>query len=130
MMENNYFDFEKLQVYQKALEYISFVYKLTSKFPSHEMYGLTSQFRRASVSIALNLAEGYGETKPLFIRYSRISKSSIRECVVCTTIAFNLNYINEAEQKESRARLTELSKMLSGLVSFVKKKIEEEKLTK
>ncbi|NVO01816.1 MAG: four helix bundle protein [Bacteroidetes bacterium] len=128
-MENNYFDFEKLQVYQKALDYISFTYKLTNNFPTHETYGLTSQFRRASTSIALNMAEGYGETKPLFIRYSRISKGSLRECVVCTTIAARLNYINENEQKESMTRLTELSKMLSGLVSFVKKKIEEEKLT-
>ncbi len=121
------FDFEDLQVYQKALDYIDYVYKLTDKFPQHELFGLTSQFRRASQSIAQNIAEGYGETKPLFIRYSKISKGSIRECVVCTTISFRRNYISPEENTISRERLAEISKMLSGLVSYVKAKIIEER---
>ena len=116
-----------MKVYQKALDYIDFVYNLTDKFPKHEQYGLTSQFRRASQSIAQNIAEGYGETKPLFIRYSRISKGSIRECVVCTTIAFRRKYIIIDRNIESRERLAEISKMLAGLVSYVKSKIAESK---
>jgi len=123
------FDFEDLLVYQKALEYIDFVYNLTEKFPKYEQYGLTSQFRRASQSIAQNIAEEYGETKPLFVRYSRISKGSIRECVVCTTIAFRRKYITVDENMESRERASEISKiskMLAGLVSYVKSKIVAE----
>ena len=119
------FDFEDLLVYKKALDYIDFVYGLTDKFPKHELFGSISQFRRASQSIALNIAEGYGETKPLFIRYARISKGSLRECVVCSTIAFRRKYISNDENNESRVRLEEISKMLAGLVSYVKLKIIE-----
>ncbi|NTW33976.1 MAG: four helix bundle protein [Bacteroidetes bacterium] len=126
-MEEIKFDFEDLKVYQKTLDYIDFVYNLTDKFSKHEQYGLISQFQRASQSIALNIGEGYGETKPLFIRYARISKGSIRECVVCTTIALRRKYITIDENIESRKRLAEISKMLAGLVSFVKLKIAESK---
>lgn len=55
------FDFESLELYKKSLDYIDFVYDVTNKFPKDELYGLTSQFRRAANSISLNVAEGYGE---------------------------------------------------------------------
>lgn len=77
------FDFEDLQLYQKSLIFIDFAYELTSKFPKDEMFGLTSQFRRAANSIALNIGEGFGESIALGLRYLRISRGSIRECVVC-----------------------------------------------
>ena len=54
------FDFENLNLYQKSLEFINLVYKQTNAFPKDEIYGLTSQYRRAANSIALNLGEGYG----------------------------------------------------------------------
>ena len=71
------FDFENLNLYQKALLFIELVYAQTKKFPKDEMYGLTSQYRRAANSVALNIGEGYGETIPLCIRYFRIAKGSI-----------------------------------------------------
>lgn len=57
------FDFENLKVYQKALEYIDFVYEVVGNFPNAEMFSLTDQFKRASISICLNIAEGSGGSK-------------------------------------------------------------------
>jgi four helix bundle protein len=121
-MEEIKFDFEDLKVYQKALDFVDSVYKITKKFPKEELYILTSQFIRASNSIAQNIAEGYGETRPLFLRYAKIAKGSLRECVVCVTIAFRQKYISDKEKNELRYSLAEVSKMLSGLMNYVKSK--------
>lgn len=91
MEKHESFNFESLVAYQQALDYVDFVYLLTDKFPSHELYGQTSQFRRAACSIALNTGEGAGSTDNNFNNFLTISKRSIRECVVCTTIAFRRN---------------------------------------
>ena len=116
------FNFEDLKLYQKALNYLNWVYDKTEKFPKHELFNLTSQFRRASVSITNNIAEGYSESKAMFIRYLRIARGSIRECVVCTTIAYNRTYINEQNKTESREKLMELLKMTNGLITYTKNK--------
>ena len=117
MVENkeNIFQFENLKVYQKALGYVDFVYALCEKFPPFESYGLSSQFRRACCSIALNIAEGSGGTLIEFNNFLRISRRSVRECLVCTTISHKRKYISEIEEEESRIKLVELSKMISGL---------------
>ncbi|MBC8548047.1 MAG: four helix bundle protein [Candidatus Brocadiales bacterium] len=62
-MGEDRFDFESLKVYQKSLEYINFVYEVTKNFPKDEIFSLTNQFRRTSVSICLNIAEGSGGSK-------------------------------------------------------------------
>lgn len=77
-MEEERFDFEKLNVYQKALEYIDFVYKLTEKFPKEEQFGLTSNFRRAAQSIALNIGEGSGGTKAEFKNFNELPRTYVR----------------------------------------------------
>lgn len=118
-MEEERFDFEKLNVYQKALNYIDFVYKLTEKFPKEEQFGLTSNFQRAAQSIALNIGEGSGGTKAEFKNFIRTARRSVRECIVSTTIAGRRKYINLDEEKESRIKCSELSKMLSGLFKSV-----------
>lgn len=82
-------------VYQKSLDFIDDVYKITKDFPNDEHFGLTSQYRRAAQSIALNLAEGAGDTDSQFNRLLQISQGSIKECVVCSTIANRQNYITE-----------------------------------
>jgi four helix bundle protein len=121
MSENDeIFKFEKLVVYQKSLDYIDFVYETSGKFPSNEIFMLTSQYVRAAQSISLNIAEGACGTNAMFKRYLNISKGSIRECIVCTTVAFRRNYITDTIQKSSRIQLTELSKMISGLIKSLK----------
>lgn len=117
MTENseNIFHFENLIVYQKVLNYVDFIYSLCEKFPAYELYALSNQFRRASYSIALNIAEGTGGTFVEFNNFLRISRRSVRECVVCTSIFHRRKYISDKEEGESRIKLVELSKMISGL---------------
>jgi len=105
------FNFEKLIAYQKALDYVDFVYELTDKFPAHELYGMTSQWRRAACSIALNTGEGAGSTDNDFNNFLRIAKRSLRECVVCTAISHRRNYINQEARDKSRNYLIELAKL-------------------
>ena len=67
--QSQLFDFESLELYKKSLDYVDFVYQITKQFPTDEIYGLTSQFKRATNSISLNIGEGYGESIPLALRY-------------------------------------------------------------
>jgi len=115
-MEDARFDFEKLNVYQRALDYVDFVYTITKKFPKKEQFSLTDQFRRAATSICLNIAEGSGGTKPEFTQYLKISRRSVRECIAISEICYRQSYINEDIKKQSRMFCTEIAKMLTGLM--------------
>jgi len=123
-MENPSFKFEDLKVYQKALDYVDEVYALTKKFPKDERYGLTSQFKRAAVSISLNIAEGAGDTNAQFNRYLQIAWDSAKECVVCSTIARRQKIITEKEDIDMRVKLAELSKMIVSLQKYLKTKLK------
>jgi four helix bundle protein len=76
------FEFEKLDVYQKSIKYIDKIYRITTKFPKSEQFGLSNQLRRCTTSIALNVAEGYGryhkKSKNQFYNFAR---SSAHECI-------------------------------------------------
>ena len=120
-MEEERFDFENLKVYQKALEYVDFVYKSIKNFPKSE-FSLSDQYRRAAVSICLNIAEGTGGSDAEFMRFLKIARRSIRECVAITEIAFRRNFITSDDKKKSRDLCMELSKMTSGLINSLRNK--------
>jgi four helix bundle protein len=126
-MDNNphseLFDFESLELYKKSLDYVDFVYDCTKLFPKDELFGLTSQFRNAANSIGLNIGEGYGESIPLALRYLRITRGSVRECLVCSTIAVRRKYMKEADYSKSRDRLIELSKLSAGYRKYLNSKL-------
>ena len=115
------FKFEDLQVYQKSLYFVDQTYEFSKLFPQSELYNLSSQFRRAAVSISLNIAEGAGDTDAQFNRFLQIANASIKECVVCSTIAHRRKYINDEENMNNRAKLTELSKMITNLKKYLRK---------
>ena len=115
-----HFKFEDLKVYQKALDFVDVVYDTTKTFPKQEQYNLTSQFNRAAVSIALNIAEGHGDSNAQFNRFLQIAKDSVNECVVCTTIAFRRGYLTKDANEHHRVLLSELAKMISGLTKYLK----------
>lgn len=121
------FNFEKLITYQKSLDYVDFVYNTTEGFPKQEIYSLTDQFRRAAVSISLNIGEGSSGTKKEFMNFLRISNRSLRECVVCTTIAYRRKYINDETHQKSRVLLVEIAKLNSGLLNSLKNPIDHRK---
>ncbi len=115
-MNEERFDFENLKVYQRALEYVDFVYEITKNFPKTEMFSLTDQFKRASISICLNTAEGSGGSKIEFIRFLKIARKSIKECVAITEISFRQKFIDDKAKLRSRSFCSELSKMINGLM--------------
>ena len=121
--KENVFNFEKLLVYQKSLDFIDNVYDITEKFPASERFNVIDQFRRAATSIALNIGEGSGGTDKEFNAFLRISKRSMKECVVCTTISYRRKYITSNEEFDLRNKLVELAKMDSGLSRSIRAKI-------
>ena len=120
-MENNQFKFEDLEVYQKALGFVDQVYAIVELFPKSELYNLTFQFKRASLSIALNTAEGQGDTNAQFNRYLQIASNSVKECIVCSTIARRQKFITEEQDSLNRIKLVQLSKMIKGLQKYLRK---------
>jgi four helix bundle protein len=119
-MEKELFNFEKLMIYQKSLDHLDFAYRQIDKFPYIEKNNLSDQYRRAALSICLNLAEGSGGTNKEFKNFIRISRRSIKECLVCSTVALRRKYILENDDNEARLRLTEMSRMCSGLYNSIK----------
>ena len=120
-MDEERFDFENLKVYQKVLEYVDFVYEMTRNFPKTEILSLTDQFKRASISICLNIAEGSGGSKIEFNRFLNIARRSIRECVAITKISCRRKFIVDKVKQRSRSLCSELSRMINGLIKSLKK---------
>jgi four helix bundle protein len=120
-MNDEKYDFENLKVYQKALEYIDFIYKITRDFPKTEILSLTDQFKRASISICLNIAEGSGGSKAEFNRFLKIARRSIRECIAITEISYRQRFISNDMRDQSRSLCSELSKMIAGLIKSLKR---------
>jgi len=120
-MDEERFDFENLKVYQKALEYVDFVYEMARDFPKAEIFSLTDQFKRASISICLNIAEGSGGSKVEFNRFLKIARRSIRECVAITEISCRQKFIGDKVKQQSRSLCSELSKMINGLIKSLNK---------
>jgi len=113
------FNFEELDVYDKAIEVVNDIYLLTKAFPKEEMFGLTSQLRRASVSIPSNISEGSARRKKDFSRFIDMARGSVFECVTILQISFRQCYINNENLSDLKNKLTDLSKMLSGLKKSV-----------
>ena len=93
-MENSK-TFKDLECWQKAHEFVKAVYAVTKNFPEEERYGLTSQFRRAAVSIAANICEGYKKlSKVDKLRFMNIAQGSLEECRYYIILSLDINYID------------------------------------
>ena len=121
-MKKKEFEFQNTEMYQQMIDYVSNVYTITKKFPRSEIYGLTSQIRRAGVSIVLNFAEGWGRyNKKEKAQFYKIARASILECVAAVDIALRQNYIEIANYQKMLTGSNEISKKLNALI----KKMEE-----
>ncbi len=89
------FNFEDLNVYNKAVDLVSDVYLLTKTFPKDEMFGLTGQLRRAAVSISLNISEGSARSKKDFSRFIDMARGSVFECVTLLQISLKQRYVGQ-----------------------------------
>ncbi len=110
------FGFEKLDAWQLAVAYADDVYAVTRTFPSDERFGLTSQLRRAAVSIAANLAEGSGRgTKKDFARFIEIAFGSLMETASHLEISKRQKFLTENDFDKLHEMVHRLSRVLSGL---------------
>lgn len=115
--------FTDLRMWQKSHEFVLETYKTTESFPKQELFGLVSQIRRASVSIAANIAEGYkrkGKIEKL--RFFNISQGSLEECRYYLILSKDLNYISDEKYLSLKEKLEEASKSLN---SYCKKLHED-----
>ncbi|NNE97815.1 MAG: four helix bundle protein [Pyrinomonadaceae bacterium] len=107
---------ENLDVWKKSVEFVVTVYKVTDSFPSEEKFGLTSQIRRASVSIPANIAEGAARSSEKeFLHFLSISQGSASEVETVLLIGLRLNFLDEETYFDLRNDLNEIGRMLSGL---------------
>ena len=122
--------FENLIVWQKAHKFVLAVYEHTKNYPNTELYGLVSQFRRAAVSIAANIAEGYRKTgKADKLRFMNIAQGSLEECRYYIILSYDLDYVNEQIKIELTSLIEEVSRLLNGycrgILNTGVKKLEE-----
>ncbi len=116
------FVFEKLHVYQKAVDFADQVTCLAGQFP-RGFHFLGDQLNRASVSIAANIAEGNGWfTKADRRDFFGIARGSVQECVPLLEIARGRGFVDDKHHMELRANLEEIARMLSGLISGLDKR--------
>lgn len=109
--------FEDVLVWQKAHAWVLSVYRFTERFPRHELFGLTSQFRRAAVSIPANIAEGFKKiSRRDKVRFYNISQGSLEECRYYLILSRDLGYGETIELRES---LDEVGRMLSSYIRAI-----------
>jgi len=109
-------DYRKLLVWQKAHKLVIDVYVITKGFPKDELYGVTSQLRRAAVSIAANIVEGAGrKTKPDFARFLTMSLGSTNEVEYFLILSKDLDYVKSEKYESLNNQLIEVRKMLLSL---------------
>ena len=112
--------FQDLEMWQLAHAWVLQVYKLTECFPKHELFGLTSQLRRAAVSVPANIAEGFRKRSAAEkARFYNISQGSLEECRYYLILAGDLGYA------ETAALATELDRVASLIDSYVRKLRDE-----
>jgi four helix bundle protein len=112
-------DFRQLNVWQKAHQLSLNIYKLTAKLPSEEKFGLTSQMRRAVVSVPANIAEGFKKRGKLDkIRFYNIAQGSLEELRYYLILIKDLNYI--LDYKELWDMTEEIGRMLNGIIRSTK----------
>ena len=110
----------KLEIWQRSIDFVSRIYKVTETFPDNEKFGLISQIRRAAISIPSNIAEGAGRNSPKeFIQFLGVAQGSIAELETQLIIARNLNYIDK-DYDEVMQELDGISKMIVGLIKSIR----------
>lgn len=117
---NNY---KELTVWQKARELVKKAYVVTNNFPSEEKFGLTSQIRRAAISVPANIAEGTGRnTSKDTIQFLHISRGSLYELETLIILSNDMDFITTAESNLFLEEVNSCCKILNGLVSHYEKK--------
>jgi four helix bundle protein len=117
--------FKDLVVWQKAMEMVTEVYRLTDGFPKKEVYSLTDQIRRAAVSVPSNIAEGQGHhNNREFLHFLRHSSGSLAELETQLNIAERLGYADASATAQILQRVHEVGWILNGLIGSIREQID------
>ena len=117
-------NYRDLGVWQKAIALSVSCYRVTSEFPKEEIYGMTAQIRRASVSVAANIAEGHGrENTRTFIHFLRISQGSLKELETHLVLAEKVGLLTEEGAQPLSAAADEIGRMLRALIRALQAKV-------
>lgn len=112
-----------LLVWQKSISFAEDIYKLVRNFPVYEQFALSSQLRRASTSISMNIAEGFGRgTKNEILHFLSIASGSASEVDTQIILAYRFGYITEEEAENIEVRIEEIRRMLSALKKSIANK--------
>jgi four helix bundle protein len=112
------FDFERLEVYQKALDFVTSIFRITRDLPREYQFSLGDQLRRAGISIVNNLAEGSGKlSKKEKAQFYRTSLNSARECVPMLTVLVKERQMTWASHQAQRETVVHIANMLGKLVA-------------
>ncbi len=110
--------YQDLIVWQKAMDLVEATYTATRPFPREELYGLTSQLRRAAVSIPSNIAEGHGrQSTREYVQHLSIARGSLNELETQVLLARRLDYLNESQLTHIMSVAAEVGRLLSGLTN-------------
>ena len=116
-------DHTKLRAFVLADEIVLVIYRLTLKFPKEEIYGLTSQMRRAAISVSSNIVEGCArESKSEYVRFLDIAFGSLRELSYQFGIALRLGYTEDPDAESVKLKLLEAEKVLGALIRSLRKR--------
>ena len=111
-------NYKELIVWQKSVTFVTDIYSSTKNFPKEEIYCLTNQIRRSSISIPSNIAEGHSRRSQLdYSQFLKIARGSSAELETQLLISKNLNYLNFEQFQILNEKLTEISKMLNAIIS-------------
>jgi len=115
---------ERLTLWKRAVDFVVKLYKVTNKFPKEEKFGLTSQIRRAAVSVPANIAEGAGrQSDKEFLHFLSNAQGSASELATELLIAYRLGYISSAEFGDTNNELDDIGRMIVGLARRVRAKV-------
>lgn len=115
-------DHNKLKVFGMSDDFVVDIYKVTKHFPREELFGLTSQLRRASVSIPANIVEGSGrEGLKDYVHFLQIALASLKEAGYLLSLSKKLNYFGEKDFEALNGQYENLAKALNGLILSLKK---------
>ncbi|MCX6244129.1 MAG: four helix bundle protein [Bacteroidetes bacterium] len=119
-----FFRFEDLRIYHKALEYVDSIYAMArSAKDDYYTRSFFERFLAAATSIATNIAEGSSRNKSQFVYYLKMAKSSVRECVVLSTMAQSQKFITADGFEGSKNHLMEMTKMIGALIGSLQRSV-------
>ena len=107
-------------VWQRSMDLVELIYKMTEKLPTGEQWGLMSQMRRASISVPANIAEGYGrQSSGNYKQFLSISRGSLLELETQVELCVRLKYLRQTDADLILNSIIEISKMLTSLISKI-----------